>query len=93
MFIAANCEDGGSSLCQNGTQVATQAQCGATATPEAAYQMGNIGGIEATALGCNWTFSPIVDILFNWRNTIVNTESLGMKRTKFWNWPKQISKA
>lgn len=77
MFIAANCEDGGSSLCQNGTQVATQAQCGATATPEAAYQMGNIGGIEATALGCNWTFSPIVDILFNWRNTIVNTRSFG----------------
>lgn len=77
MFIAANCEDGGSSLCQNGTQVATQAQCGATYTPDAAYQMGKIGGVEATALGCNWTFSPIVDILFNWRNTIVNTRSFG----------------
>lgn len=77
MFIAANCEDGGSSLSSNGTQVATQAQCGATSTSEAAYEMGRIGGIEATALGCNWTFSPIVDILFNWRNTIVNTRSFG----------------
>lgn len=77
MFIAANCEDGGSSLCNNGTQIATHAQCGATSTSQAAYEMGRVGGIEATALGCNWTFSPIVDILFNWRNTIVNTRSFG----------------
>lgn len=77
MFIAANCEDGGSSLCNNGTQVATQAQTGATSSTNAAYEMGRIGGIEAAALNCNWTFSPIVDILFNWRNTIVNTRSFG----------------
>lgn len=75
MFIAANCEDGGSSLCDNGTQVATQAQTGATLDANASYEMGRIGGIEAAALNCNWTFSPIVDILFNWRNTIVNTRS------------------
>lgn len=77
LFVAANCEDGGSSLCDNGTRVATHAQCGSTNTDEAAYHMGRIGGVEATALGCNWTFSPIVDILFNWRNTIVNTRSFG----------------
>ena len=77
MFIAANCEDGGSGACKGGTKVATHAQCGAAASDEAAYQMGRIGGIEATALGCNWTFSPITDILLNWRNTIVNTRAFG----------------
>ncbi len=77
MFIAANCEDGASSICKGGTAVATHAQCGASASDEAAYEMGRIGGIEASALGCNWTFSPIADILLNWRNTIVNTRAFG----------------
>ena len=77
MFIAANCEDGASSVCRTGTKVASQAQCGADDSGDSAYQMGRIGGIEASALGCNWTFSPIADILFNWRNTIVNTRAFG----------------
>ncbi len=82
MFIAANCEDGGSGACNGGTKVATHAQCGAAVSDEAAYQMGRIGGIEATALGCNWTFSPITDILLNWRNTIVNTRAFGRDAKK-----------
>ncbi len=73
MFIAANCEDGGSGACTGGTKLATQAQCGASITDETAYTMGYVGGVEATAIGCNWSFSPMADILLNWRNTIVNT--------------------
>lgn len=77
MFIAANCEDGGSGACKGGTKVASGAQCSACNTDKAAYEMGRIGGKEASAIGCNWTFSPIVDVLFNWRNTIVNTRAFG----------------
>ena len=32
---------------------------------------------EAGALGVNVNFDPCVDILFNWRNTIVNTRAYG----------------
>lgn len=77
LLIATNCEAGGNGACKEGTLVATGAQCAATSSTRAAYQMGRISGIEATALGCNWTFGPIVDILFNWRNTIVNTRAFG----------------
>lgn len=77
LLIAANCETGGDGACREGTHVATEAQCGATAEPRAAYEMGRIGGIEASAVGCNWTFGPMTDIVFNWRNTIVNTRSFG----------------
>ncbi|BCJ94222.1 glycosyl hydrolase [Anaerocolumna cellulosilytica] len=77
MFIATNCEDGGSGACKGGTKVASGAQCAAMESDWAAYEMGKIGGREASALGCNWTFSPIVDIVYNWRNTIVNTRAFG----------------
>ncbi len=77
LLIAANCETGGDGVCKEGTMVATEAQCGATGDPRAAYEMGRIGGIEASAVGCNWTFGPMADIVFNWRNTIVNTRSFG----------------
>lgn len=77
VFIAANCEAGGNGACKEGTLVATEAQCGATHSDKAAYEMGRISGIEADAIGCNWTFGPIVDILYNWRNTIVNTRAFG----------------
>lgn len=77
VLIAANCEEGGNGACKQGTLVATQAQCASTSSVQAAYEMGRISGIEATAIGCNWTYGPMVDILFNWRNTIVNTRAFG----------------
>lgn len=90
MFIAANCEDGASGACEGGTKVASHAQCGASLTDEAAFQLGRIGGIEATALGCNWTFSPIADILLNWRNTIVNTRAFGKDPEQVLHLSKQV---
>ena len=35
------------------------------------YKMAEISAREAAAVGCNWNFAPIVDLLYNWRNTIV----------------------
>ena len=77
VFIAVNGETGGNGICKEGTFVATEAECEATQDVNSAYGMGLVSGREAQALGCNWNFSPMADILFNWRNTIVNTRSFG----------------
>lgn len=77
LLIAANCDDGGCGCLPEGTFVATAAECGAGEGTENAYHLGLVAGREASAIGCNWMFNPIVDIYKNWRNTIVNTRSFG----------------
>lgn len=42
-----------------------------------ARNAGYVSGRGASALGVNTNFDPCVDILFNWRNTIVNTRAYG----------------
>ena len=39
--------------------------------------MGQVAGVETAALGCNWAFAPIVDIHYNWRNTVISTRAFG----------------
>lgn len=77
LFIAANCDDGGIGAVPEGTFVATQAECGAGEGTDNAYHLGYVAGKEASAIGCNWMFNPVVDVYQNWRNTIVNTRSFG----------------
>lgn len=77
LLIAANCDDGGCGCLPEGTFVATAAECGAGEGTENAYHLGLVAGREASAIGCNWMFNPIVDVYQNWRNTIVNTRSFG----------------
>ena len=77
LLIAANCEAGGNGALQSGTLVAPPSACGAASTDEVAFQMAQVSGSEATAIGCNWTFAPVSDVLLNWRNTIVNTRAFG----------------
>lgn len=43
----------------------------------AAYDVGYVSGHEGTEVVCNWDFGPVCDLLFNWRNTIVNTRAYG----------------
>lgn len=77
LLIAANCDDGGNGAAPEGTFVATAAECGAGAGTENAYHVGLVAGREASAVGANWMFNPVVDVYKNWRNTIVNTRSFG----------------
>ena len=78
VLIACNCDNGGSGACSDGTHIATAAACGAAAeSPQTAYDVGLVSGREGTAVGCNWDFGPVCDLLFNWRNTIVNTRAYG----------------
>lgn len=77
LLIACNCDSGGSGACSDGTYIATAAACGASATRQTAWDTGYVSGAEATAVGCNWDFGPVCDLLFNWRNTIINTRAYG----------------
>lgn len=77
MLVAANCDAGGDGAINDGTYIASAAQCEASGDERIAYNVGYVSGREATAIGANWNFDPCADILMNWRNTIVNTRAYG----------------
>lgn len=77
LFIAANLESGGNGIIKEGTWVGNPLQIAATNKPEYAYQLGLISGYEASRVGCNMSFSPIVDIDYNFLNPITNTRTFG----------------
>ncbi|MGM0903150.1 MAG: glycoside hydrolase family 3 protein [Bacillota bacterium] len=77
LLIAANTEAGGNGACTDGTEVGLEVKIGATNDPKYAYEMGRVSGVEAAAIGCNWSFAPIVDINYNWRNPIISSRSFG----------------
>lgn len=77
LLIAANTEAGGNGACTDGTYVGWEVKIGSTGDTTWAYEMGRVSGVEASAIGCNWSFAPIVDIVKNWRNPIVCTRTWG----------------
>ena len=76
-LIAANVEAGGNGAVSGGTKLGESIACGATDDPRSAYYMGKYGCREAAAIGCNWTFAPIVDVDFNWRNCVIPLRAFG----------------
>ncbi|MGN1307862.1 MAG: glycoside hydrolase family 3 protein [Faecousia sp.] len=76
-LIAANVEAGGNGAVSGGTKIGEEIAIAATQDPKNAYYLGYYGCKEAAAVGCNWTFAPIVDVDFNWRNCIIPTRSFG----------------
>lgn len=77
LLIAANCEAGGNGAVGEDVMIATGAACGASTTVETVRDMARCGAEAAAAIGCNWTFAPVCDVVSNWRNTIVNTRAFG----------------
>ncbi|MET4540092.1 beta-N-acetylhexosaminidase [Arthrobacter bambusae] len=77
LLIASNPEMGGAGSCDDGTFVSTHLQAGSHPDKSIARQMGQMAGVETAALGCNWAFAPIVDIHYNWRNTVISTRAFG----------------
>ena len=75
LLIASNCEAGGNGGVGGGTYVSCGAATAAAKDPDNAYKAALVGGREAMAIGSNWNFAPIVDLLYNWRNTIVALRS------------------
>ncbi|MGL5329017.1 MAG: glycoside hydrolase family 3 protein [Peptostreptococcaceae bacterium] len=75
LLIAANTESGGNGACVDGTYVGNEVKIASTNDKRYAYELGRISGVEASAIGCNWSFAPIVDINRNWRNPIISTRT------------------
>lgn len=77
LFFSANLESGGNGIISEGTWLGNPLQMAATNDPQAAFELGNIAGYEANQVGCNMSFSPIVDIDLNFKNPITNTRTFG----------------
>ncbi|WP_427019010.1 gluconokinase, GntK/IdnK-type [Pseudarthrobacter sp. P1] len=77
LLVASNPEMGGAGSCDDGTYVSTHLQAGSHPDKSIARKMGQVAGVETAALGCNWAFAPIVDIHYNWRNTVISTRAFG----------------
>ena len=77
LLVAANCDAGGNGACKDGTYIASGAQCEASQDLKVSHDAGYVSGREERAIGVNLNFDPCVDILTNWRNTIVNTRAYG----------------
>ncbi len=77
LLLAANLERGGDGIALDGTTFGSQMQIAATDDDTLAYRLGLIAGREGRAVGCNWTFSPVIDIDYNYHNPITNTRTYG----------------
>lgn len=60
-----------------GTAFPNQLGIAATNQPEWAARMGRVAAREGRYCGYNWSFTPVVDIDFNFKSPIVNTRSFG----------------
>lgn len=77
LIIAANTEAGGDGAVTDGTKVGDEVKVAATNDPKYAYELGRISGEEASAVGCNASFAPIIDLTRNWRNPIISNRTWG----------------
>ena len=77
LLISANLEAGLNQTCTDGTHVGCLMSIGATNDKKYARLLGEVVGREASALGINWAFAPVIDIDYNFRNPITNTRTYG----------------
>ena len=77
MLIAANLERGGNGVMQEGTSLGSPLAVAATNDNEMATKLGTVCGREGAAVGVNWSFAPIIDIDYNFRNPITNIRTFG----------------
>lgn len=84
LIIACNTENGGDGAFTNGTRIGCQTKIGATKDKKYAYELGRLSNREAAAVGCNLSFAPVSDILYNWENPVIGTRTYG-------NDPKQVA--
>jgi len=77
LLIAANLEKGGNGIVSEGTLVGSPMEIAATGDVDMASKMAEACAREASAVGANWAFAPIIDIDSNFRNPITNTRTFG----------------
>lgn len=84
LLIGANLEMGGNGIATDGTIFGRQMQIAATGNTEQAYRLGKVSCAEAKAVGCNWSFAPVVDIDLNYHNPITNVRTYGQDPNQVW---------
>ena len=77
LIIACNTENGGNGACVDGTMIAPQTKIGATREVKYAYELGRMSNKEAAVIGCNLSFAPVSDILYNWENPVIGLRTYG----------------
>ncbi|MCM1086958.1 MAG: hypothetical protein NC419_02300 [Muribaculaceae bacterium] len=77
LLIPSNLEAGGDGAATDGTPYGKQMACAAAGDKKYAYRLGKIACKEASALGINWAFAPVVDIDRNYHNPITNVRTYG----------------
>ncbi|MDA3847747.1 MAG: hypothetical protein PF505_14605 [Vallitaleaceae bacterium] len=77
LLISANLEDGGNGIAHTGTYMGRQMLIAATNQVDMAYKLGKVCALEGKAVGVNRTFSPVIDIDYNFRNPITNVRTFG----------------
>lgn len=82
LIIACNTESGGDGACVDGTPIGGQTKIGAARNADYAYQMGYMANKEAAAIGCNLSFAPVSDIMYNWENPVIGLRTYGNEPEK-----------
>lgn len=77
LLKAANLEEGGAGVITDGTHFGSQLLVSAANDPECTRQFARACAQEGKQVGVNWTFSPVVDIDYNFRNPITNVRTFG----------------
>lgn len=87
LLLPANLEAGGNGIATEGTYFAKEMEIAATEDPEQAHRLGEICGCEAGALGCNWSFAPIIDIDYTGETPSPTCELSDLTQTQYSQWP------
>ena len=77
LLFPANLEAGGNGVALEGTYFGKPMGVSATGNIENARRLGYVCAKEGAAVGCTWSFGPVVDIDLNWRNPITNVRTFG----------------
>ena len=76
LLITSDFENGCGSMIKGLTPLPYLSGLGAANDAKLAYDYGRATALEARSIGANWSFSPVVDLLTNRRNPLVNVRSL-----------------
>lgn len=82
LSIAGDLENGSGGAIQGMTAFPNLLALGAVNDPAAAYEYGRWTAMEATRVGFNWNFGPVVDLSLNWLNPVVSIRSLGQSQER-----------
>lgn len=77
LSISGDLENGAGGAIRGLTAFPNLLALGAVDDPEIAYEYGRWTAVEAARIGFNWSFGPVVDLMFNWLNPVVSIRSLG----------------